>query len=355
MQKPREGIAVIRQTLQSYFRAQTLRLYVKNIFRFLNSYLQVHQSIIWLTIFILLTNILVVRASNEIPTVSAAEPISSPYDIADTVRILAPYTSDINEDPDQISTNLEERVNGSFVKTNPLVATEPSQSDVPVTSTPAGSPNTNAPTNRTRDIKYNVEIGDTLSGIGSKFDLKVATLKVKNNLTDVDSITPGQDLIIPVDDLSDKAIQAAKDRAIASKNFSKTGKDTKIISNAAHAGGYGFVVPIHYTVIARRLVGGHTGIDYDAPVGTTVIAAASGSVIVADSFGWNGGYGKTILIDVGGGKTLRYGHLSSVQVSAGQHVAQGQVIALSGNSGRSTGPHLHFELRVNGRAVDPGT
>jgi murein DD-endopeptidase MepM/ murein hydrolase activator NlpD len=94
----------------------------------------------------------------------------------------------------------------------------------------------------------------------------------------------------------------------------------------------------------------HEGIDVGIPSGTPLVAAASGIVIHA---GWMGGYGNLVVIDHGNGLSTAYGHNTSVAVSAGQAVSQGQLISYSGNTGNSTGPHLHFEVRVNGSAVDP--
>lgn len=94
----------------------------------------------------------------------------------------------------------------------------------------------------------------------------------------------------------------------------------------------------------------HAGTDVGVPIGTTVRASRGGQVVTA---GWVGGYGNCVIIDHGDGVCTRYGHLSEVTVSVGQYVDQGQQIALSGNTGRSTGPHLHFEIRINGEAVDP--
>lgn len=93
----------------------------------------------------------------------------------------------------------------------------------------------------------------------------------------------------------------------------------------------------------------HAGTDVGVPIGTTVRASRSGQVVTA---GWVGGYGNCVMIDHGDGIWTVYGHLSEITVSVGQYVNQGDQIALSGNTGRSTGPHLHFEVRVNGSAVD---
>ena len=94
----------------------------------------------------------------------------------------------------------------------------------------------------------------------------------------------------------------------------------------------------------------HQGVDIAVPTGTAVWASSGGTVIVA---GWQGGYGNVIYIQHPDGRVTRYGHLSRIEVSPGQKVSQGQRIALSGNTGNSTGPHLHFEIRINGNAVNP--
>ena len=94
----------------------------------------------------------------------------------------------------------------------------------------------------------------------------------------------------------------------------------------------------------------HEGIDLGAAYGTPIAAVAAGSVIYA---GWLGGYGNLVVIDHGGGLSTAYGHQSQIAVSTGQSVGQGEIIGYVGSTGHSTGPHLHFEVRVNGEAVDP--
>ena len=94
----------------------------------------------------------------------------------------------------------------------------------------------------------------------------------------------------------------------------------------------------------------HKGVDLATPTGTTVWASCGGTVTFA---GWGGAYGNVIFIDHSDGRQTRYAHLSKIYVSVGQHVDQGQRIAASGNTGRSTGPHLHFEMRIGGTPVDP--
>ena len=94
----------------------------------------------------------------------------------------------------------------------------------------------------------------------------------------------------------------------------------------------------------------HKGVDWAVPIGTTVMASSSGTVARA---GWASGYGYVVYINHPDGRQTRYGHLSRVLVSPGQYVTQGQAIAYSGNSGVSTGPHLHFEILINGTQVNP--
>jgi murein DD-endopeptidase MepM/ murein hydrolase activator NlpD len=94
----------------------------------------------------------------------------------------------------------------------------------------------------------------------------------------------------------------------------------------------------------------HEGQDIDAAYGTPVEAAASGRVIIA---GRQRGYGNVVYLDHGAGLTTRYGHLSQIDVTVGQTVTRGQTIGLVGSTGRSTGPHLHYEVRINNQPVDP--
>jgi murein DD-endopeptidase MepM/ murein hydrolase activator NlpD len=94
----------------------------------------------------------------------------------------------------------------------------------------------------------------------------------------------------------------------------------------------------------------HEGIDLGAAYGTPIHAAADGVVVYC---GWMEGYGNLTVIDHGGGIATAYGHQSSISVGCNQRVTQGEVIGAVGSTGHSTGPHLHFEVRVNGTPVDP--
>lgn len=104
---------------------------------------------------------------------------------------------------------------------------------------------------------------------------------------------------------------------------------------------------VHPILKERRF---HSGLDIAVPTGTPVRAAAGGNVILA---GWINGYGHTVVIDHGGGLSTLYGHNSKLNTAAGKSVMQGDIISKAGSTGVSTGPHVHFEVRINGTADDP--
>jgi len=115
----------------------------------------------------------------------------------------------------------------------------------------------------------------------------------------------------------------------------------------------GFIWPCDGVVVSgfgMRWGRMHEGIDIGCAYGTPNRAAAAGTVIYA---GWLGGYGNLVVVDHGNGLSTAYAHASSILVSVGQSVSQGQTVSLVGSTGNSSGPHLHFEVRVNGVAVDP--
>ena len=141
---------------------------------------------------------------------------------------------------------------------------------------------------------------------------------------------------------------------------------TRTVPKATYTGpsvptslGISLVKPVSGTISSRfgiRSRDNHKGLDIAAPKGTAIKAAASGTVIFS-GFGANGngysGYGYTVAIKSNSSVTILYAHCSALYVKAGQTVSQGQVIAAVGSTGISTGNHLHFEIRVNGRAVNP--
>jgi len=224
---------------------------------------------------------------------------------------------------------------------------------------------------------YTVQEGETIMQIAEKFSLHVATIIDANEIAPEKAkvIQPGTVLKIPSSDTNTSsdwltAVNKAEEEerlAYQKKIEEENRKKQLALSSRALAAsstryetsqGYGEVdnngisVPINHNGISRGYSSYHRGIDYMASIGTPIYAAASGRVTIISS-GWSGGYGNQIVVDHGGGRATRYAHLSSFNVSSGQNVDRGQVIGYSGNTGRSTGPHLHFELIIGGSPVPP--
>lgn len=157
-----------------------------------------------------------------------------------------------------------------------------------------------------------------------------------------------------------RAAEAAK-KAAASKRSSSSSSSS---NETAYAGGDGpFLLPVGSARISSSFgprthpITGekgkvHTGVDFAVPQGTSIHAADSGTVILAE---WWSGYGYCVIIDHGGGVWTLYGHIrkGGIRVSSGDKVNRGDVIAESGSTGNSTGPHLHFEVRIDGKTVNP--
>ncbi len=227
-----------------------------------------------------------------------------------------------------------------------------------------------------QEATYTVQKGETIMQIAEKFDLHVASIIDANKIAPEKAkvIQPGTELYIPSSDTNTSldwlsainkaeeeeriAYQKKIDEENRKKRLLSSGRALAASSSYKTSSGYdgvdngGIGVPISHNGISRGFSYGHYGIDYRANIGTPVFAAASGRIVIT-STGWSGGYGNQIVVDHGGGRATRYAHLSSFAVSSGQTVGRGQVIGYSGNTGRSTGPHLHFELIVGGRPVPP--
>ena len=135
-------------------------------------------------------------------------------------------------------------------------------------------------------------------------------------------------------------------------NMNSSGFSTSRSTTTVKKLGISLVKPVSGVLTSRfgaRWGRTHTGIDIGAPTGTSIKAAAAGKVIFS---GWKGTLGKLVVISHENGIQTYYGHCSLL-VSAGDTVSAGQLVAKVGNTGRSTGPHLHFEIRVNGSAINP--
>lgn len=233
---------------------------------------------------------------------------------------------------------------------------------------------------------YVVREGDSLSEIATMFHVSPNTILWANNLVSAKSVHPGDTLVIlPVTGIEHVVVKGETLASIVKKykgdmqevlDFNNLaagtvlavgdsvvipdGVDAPLVAKSSGStsagnsklirGAGGPVVEGYYL---RPLIGGrksqglhgYNGVDISTPVGTPIMASCPGTVMISRDSGWNGGYGDYIVIQCSNGTQTVYGHLSKTYVSAGASVVQGQVIGLSGNTGRSTGAHLHFEIR----------
>ena len=178
-------------------------------------------------------------------------------------------------------------------------------------------------------VRHTVKKGDTLRSIINKYKADLDEVLAYNGLSSDSKIAPGDELIIPDGQVS------GTQSTIASRSSA---------SNAVQVSAGYYLRPISG---GRKSQGihGYNGVDIAAPTGTSIYASAEGTVIVSKKSGYNGGYGLYVVVSHPNGTQTLYAHMSRNDVSVGQRVTQGQVIGAVGNTGRSTGPHIHFEVR----------
>lgn len=247
---------------------------------------------------------------------------------------------------------------------------------------------------RDKVVEYEVKTGDTVSVIAEKFGVSRDTIRWENNLASVNAIKPGQTLkILPVTGVRHKVVRGETIYSIAKKysanpqaivdfpfnTFSDNetfalavGQDLivpdgekpnevlwspsrYVAATTPNAGAVSATGSFAWPIggrITQRFAWYHRGTDIATALGTPILAADAGTVVTA---GWpdNSGYGNRVVINHGNGYTTLYAHMSKISVTAGQTVKRGDVIGLEGSTGRSTGPHLHFEIKKNGAYVDP--
>ncbi len=197
--------------------------------------------------------------------------------------------------------------------------------------------------------KHTVAKGDTLSKIAEKYKVEVSEIISFNDLPSSGSLVLGKELIIPNADID--APSPVKPSSNSSKNIASSSTKS---TNTKSVSGY-FINPVPSATRTQGLHGNNS-VDLAAPIGTPILASASGTVLIA-RYGWNGAYGNMIIIQHPNGTKTLYSHLSEIKVSQGNKVSQGQVIGKVGNTGRvraskgGNGAHLHFE--VHG-AKNPG-
>lgn len=186
-------------------------------------------------------------------------------------------------------------------------------------------------------IKHEVLKGETLASIAKKYGGDLNEIASYNDLAVDTSLATGQEVIIP-DGVIAAAAPAKTTTSAPARASVSTGTTVK-----SSGGGYSNPFP---GSIKTQGIHGQNGVDLSGlGMGSPVVAAAAGEVIVAKSSGWNGGYGIYVVVQHSNGTQTLYAHLSSVSVGAGQRVEPGTKIGGVGNTGRSTGVHLHFEVR----------
>lgn len=242
---------------------------------------------------------------------------------------------------------------------------------------------------RTKPEVYVVQPGDTVTAIAHKFGVTVNTILWENNLTAYSIIKPGKELVIlPATGLTHKVakndtiaklakLYQVEPEAILEANglteekgltigqivFVPEGlkpKPTPAVRYyqpsrqfvAAPRGG-NYIWPTASYRITQYMTWRHFGLDIGNRSGEPIYASADGEVVISSQGKWNGGYGNQVVIDHGNGVQTRYAHNSYNLVKVGDRVTQGQPIAAIGSTGRSSGPHVHFEIMIEGRRENP--
>lgn len=177
-------------------------------------------------------------------------------------------------------------------------------------------------------VRHVIKSGDTLSTVAKKYDADMTEILEYNQLAEGAELTVGETIVVPGGQIAAPVRVAAA----PTKSSGSTGSSA------------GFVHPAPGSVRTQG-VHGYNGVDLASSYGAAIRAAAAGEVIVSKSSGWNGGYGNYVVIKHPSGVQTLYAHLSSNSVGVGAYVGAGEVIGGMGSTGRSTGVHLHFEVR----------
>ena len=180
-------------------------------------------------------------------------------------------------------------------------------------------------------VRHTVKSGETVSTIAKKYEGNIEEILSYNQLDSADQIAVGDELIIP-----GGALHSAPARVVQAQPVSVSG------TGSASASGFSHPSP---GSVKTQGIHGYNAVDLAGGHGSVVRSAAAGEVIVSKNSGWNGGYGQYIVVRHSNGAQTLYAHLSRNSVGVGAYVSQGQTIGAMGSTGRSTGTHLHFEVR----------
>lgn len=197
-------------------------------------------------------------------------------------------------------------------------------------------------------VRHEVESGESLSYIARQYDVDTDKIARANNLSDVSRLSIGEGLIIP----GGKKITSSRSsgQSSQSSSYSAISAVKKIVKPKTTTASNKMFWPTDGHKITQYYSWRHHGLDIANKTGTPLYSSDAGTV---ESVGWTRGYGNNIIINHGGGKKTRYAHLSRFYVSRGQRVDKGQSVGEMGNTGWSTGPHLHFEVIINGVRYNP--
>lgn len=212
-------------------------------------------------------------------------------------------------------------------------------------------------------ITYTVQEGDTVGQIAADYAIDSQVVLEANGLDAEGRITTGQVLYLP-------GARPRRNQLASRGGYTRRETPTPAVPKPAPtpapapapapnpeaepAISQSFIWPVttarYFSEFGERDDGFHSGLDMAAPEGTPAVAAQAGMVVFA---GWSSGYGNLVIIDHGNGVQTKYAHASALLVTVGTEVAQGQPVILIGSTGRSTGPHLHFEVMIDGVAKNP--
>lgn len=183
-------------------------------------------------------------------------------------------------------------------------------------------------------VLHTVAKGDTLQSIAKKYGADLSEITLFNDIKSTETLALGSTIIVPDGEMSFSTRPSAVSKPTA-----------RLISGSGGPDLGGYYQRPFATGHKTQGLHGYNGVDYGMPVGTELYAAAGGTVIISKNSGYNGGYGNYVVIQHPNNTQTVYGHMSRTIVTVGQTVTRGQIIGYSGNTGNSTGPHLHFEVR----------
>ena len=192
----------------------------------------------------------------------------------------------------------------------------------------------------TTGVLHKIKKGDTISALAKKYDVEQDEILSFNQLVSDEQLSIGQVVIVP--DGIIKRTYATRSSSPSISNIFKSPSSEKNVN--------GFIWPAVGHKITQYYHWRHHAIDVGGKTGSDLYASKGGKIIKA---GWGTGYGNYVVIDHGGGVKTLYAHMTKIYVKRGQTVNQGDVIGALGSTGWSTGPHLHFEITINGRKVNP--